>query len=360
MRFEERQEHIVARMRDDGVDAMLVTNLVNVRYACGYVGSNGVVLLAPDRRVLFTDFRYVSVARRDTRGVEVVEAGRDLLERALEVLLAIAPGGRVGFEAEHTSVARHERLLAELPGVALVPTRGVVEDVRIRKEPEEIAAMSRASDIADLAFAACADGLFRGRTERDVAWELEAIMRRAGAQSASFDIIVASGPRGAQPHAVPADEPIPPDTLVTVDMGAIVDGYASDCTRTFATGPLPEELERAYAVCLAAQELAVAAVRPGIAGGDLDAVARDHIAAEGFGDAFRHGLGHGVGLQVHERPWARQEIPDLIDAGMTVTIEPGIYLEGIGGVRIEDLLFVTTDGAQVLTHFPKGLLTVDS
>jgi Xaa-Pro aminopeptidase len=143
-------------------------------------------------------------------------------------------------------------------------------------------------------------------------------------------------------------------------MGGVVDGYASDCTRTFATGPLPEELERAYAVCLAAQERAVAAVRPGIAGGELDAVARDHITAEGFGDAFRHGLGHGVGLQVHERPWARQAIDDPIEAGMTVTIEPGIYLEGIGGVRIEDLLFVTTDGAQVLTHFPKGLLTVDS
>jgi Xaa-Pro aminopeptidase len=195
VRFEERQERILARMRDDGVDAMLVTNLVNVRYACGYVGSNGVVLLAPDRRVLFTDFRYVSVARRDTRGVEVVEAGRDLLERALEVLLAIVPGGRVGFEAEHTSVARHERLVAELPGVDLVPTSSVVEDVRIRKEPEEIDAMSRASDTADVAFAACADGLFRDRTERDVAWELEAIMRRAGAQRASFEIIVASGPR---------------------------------------------------------------------------------------------------------------------------------------------------------------------
>ena len=360
MRFEERQERILGRMQAEGLDAMLVTNLVNVRYACGYVGSNGVVLLAPDRRVLFTDFRYVAVARRDTRGVEVVEAGRDLLARTLEVIQAVAPGGRVGFEAEHTSVARHERLTAELPGPELVPTQGLVEGVRALKEPEEIAAMSRAAEIADQAFAACADGIFRGRTERDVAWDLEALMRRAGAERASFDIIVASGVRGAQPHAVPSDEAIPPDTLVTVDMGAMVDGYASDCTRTFATGPLPEQLERAYAVCLAAQELGVAAVRPGVAGGELDAVARDHITAEGFGDAFRHGLGHGVGLEVHERPWARQGITDAIDTGMTVTVEPGIYLEGVGGVRIEDLLFVTTDGAQVLTRFPKALLRVDS
>lgn len=360
MRFEERQERLLARMRDDGLDAMLVTNLVNVRYACGYVGSNGVVMLAPDRRVLFTDFRYVVVATRDTRGVEVIEAGRDLLERTLEVLVAVAPGGRVGFEAEHTSVARHERLVAALPGIELVPTHGVVEGVRACKEPEEIAAMSRACEIADQAFGACADGLFRGRTERDVAWELEAVMRRAGAQRASFDIIVASGLRGAQPHAVPTDEAIPRDTLVTVDMGAVIDGYASDCTRTFATGQLPEELQHAYEVCLAAQELALAAVRPGIAGGELDAVARDHVTAEGFGDAFRHGLGHGVGLEVHERPWARQAVTDPIEAGMTVTIEPGIYLEGIGGVRIEDLLFVTNDGPQVLTRFPKALLRVDS
>ena len=360
MRFEERQERIVARMQGDGLDAMLVTNLVNVCYACGYVGSNGLVLLAPERRVLFTDFRYVAVAARDTRGVEVIEAGRDLLERTLEVLVAVPPGGRVGFEAEHTSVARHERLVAALPGLELVPTSGVVEGIRVRKEPEEIAAMSRAGEIADQAFAACADGLFRGRSEREVAWELEAVMRRAGAQRASFDVIVASGVRGAQPHAVPSDEAIPRDTLVTVDMGAAVDGYASDCTRTFATGALPETLERAYAVCLAAQERAVAAVRSGIAGGELDAVARDHITAEGFGDAFRHGVGHGVGLEVHERPWARQGITDTIEAGMTITVEPGIYLDGIGGVRIEDLLFVTNDGAQVLTRFPKALLRVDS
>jgi Xaa-Pro aminopeptidase len=360
MRFEERQERILGRMRDEGLDAMLVTNLVNVHYACGYVGSNGVVLLTPNRRVLFTDFRYVAVATRDTLGVEVIEAGRDLLERTLEVLVAVAAGGRVGFESEHTSVARHARLVAELPGVELVPTQGLVEGVRVRKEPDEIIAMTRAGEIADQAFTACADGLFRGRTEREIAWELEAVMRRAGAQRASFEIIVASGAHGAQPHAVPSDEAILPDTLVTVDMGAMVDGYASDCTRTFATGPLPETLERAYDVCLSAQERAVAAVRPGIAGGELDAVARDHITAEGFGDAFRHGLGHGVGLEVHERPWARQGITDPIEAGMTITVEPGIYLEGVGGVRIEDLLFVTTDGAQVLTRFPKALLRVDS
>jgi Xaa-Pro aminopeptidase len=356
----ERQDRLIATLADAGVDAVLVTNLTNVRYLCGYVGSNGVVLLAPDRKVLFTDFRYVLVARDQTRGVEVVEAGRDLFAKVAELTKEVASGGRVGFEAEHTSVARHARLRESFEGIELIPTTDLVEDVRLHKEPEEIAAMARAAKIADQAFAACRDGAFRGRTERQVAWELEGIMRAGGGEGASFDIIVAAGVHGAFPHAVPTDDPIPANTLVTVDLGAVVDGYASDCTRTFATGTLPDELARAYDATLEAQQKAVSAVRPGITGGDLDAVARDHLQAAGLGEHFRHGLGHGVGLQVHERPWAREGIPAVIEAGMTITIEPGVYLEGLGGVRIEDLLVVTDSGADVLTGFTKELLQVDS
>jgi len=359
MSHEGRLDRLAARMGDDGLDALVLTHLVNVRYACGYVGSNGVVLLTPDRRILFTDFRYLIVSRERTRGVEVLEAGRDLLERVSEIVRESAPGWRVGFEADHTSVSRCEVLGAKAPDVEWVPTRGLVEGLRMVKEAEEIDLMARASQIADLAFAACRDGIFAGRTEREVAWELEGIMRRAGAERASFDIIVASGPRGAMPHAVPGDERIPTDTLVTIDMGARVEGYASDCTRTFATGTPPDALVEAYDVCLAAQQEALAAVRAGITGGDLDAVARNRIAAAGFGEAFRHGLGHGVGLDLHEPPYAREGITDVIRAGMTVTIEPGIYLEGVGGVRIEDLAVVTEDGARVLTGFTKERLRVD-
>ncbi len=358
MRFADRQERVLARMSEEGVDALLITNLTNVRYTCGYVGSNGSVLLSPERRVLFTDFRYIQTAREQTGGVEVVEAGRDLFDKLAETLDGLA--GPVGFESEHMSVARFERLRARFEDRELVATTGLVEAVRRTKEPDEITLMARAARIADLGFAACRDGLFSGRTERQVAWELEGIMRDAGADGPSFTIIVASGPNGARPHAVPSDTRIARDTLVTIDMGAIVDGYASDCTRTFATGPLPARLAEAYEVCLAAQQAALAAVRPGITGGDLDKVARDHIASAGLGEAFRHSLGHGVGLDVHEEPYAREGLTDEIGVGMTMTVEPGIYLEGIGGVRIEDLVVVTQDGCRVLTDFTKELVTVDS
>ncbi len=359
MRYSDRQERILARMEEEGVGALLITNLTNVRYTCGYVGSNASVLLSPERRMLFTDFRYVETAREQTRGVEVVEAGRDLFDKLSEALDVLG-AGRVGFESEHTSVARFERLRARFETRELVATTGLVEAVRRTKESDEIDLMARAAQIADHGFAACRNGLFAGRTERQVAWELEGIMRAAGAAGPSFGIIVASGANGARPHAVPSDTPIPRDTLVTIDMGAILDGYVSDCTRTFATGRLPAELARAYDVCLAAQLEALAAVRPGITGGDLDKVARDHIAAAGLGDAFRHSLGHGVGLDVHEEPYAREGLTDEIGVGMTVTVEPGIYLEGVGGVRIEDLVVVTQDGCRVLTGFTKELLTVDS
>lgn len=359
MRYETRQADVLARMSEEGVDALLVTNLTNVRYACGYVGSNGSLLVTPTRKVLFTDFRYIASAREQTRGVDVVEAGRDLLEKIVEAVTDLG-ATRVGFEAEHTSVARFERLRTAFSSRELVATTGLVEAIRRTKDADEIALMARAATITDAGFAACRDGLFAGRTERQVAWELEAILRDGGADGPSFGIIVASGQNGARPHAVPGDTPIVADTLVTVDMGAIVDGYVSDCTRTFATGPLPDALAEAYQVCLDAQERALAAVRPGISGGDLDKVARDHIAAAGLGEAFRHSLGHGVGMDVHEEPYAREGLTETIDVDMTVTIEPGIYLEGVGGVRIEDLVVVTRDGCRVLTGFTKELLTVDS
>ena len=359
MRYVERQERILARMSDEGVDALLVTNLTNVRYACGYIGSNGSLLLSPTRRMLFTDFRYLQAARDQTAEVEVVEAGRDLFDKLSEALDGLA-AARVGFEAEHTSVVRYERLRARFDTTELVATTGVVEAIRRTKEPAEIAVMARAAQIADLGFAACRDGVFAGRTERQVAWELETIMRQAGADGPSFGIIVASGENGARPHAVPSATRIAKDTLVTIDMGAVLDGYVSDCTRTFATGPLPASLAEAYDVCLAAQQAALAAVRPGISGGDLDKVARDHIGGAGLGEMFRHSLGHGVGMDVHEEPYAREGLTDELGLGMTVTIEPGIYLEGIGGVRIEDLVVVTEHGCKVLTGFTKELLTVDS
>lgn len=359
MNYEARQRSIAASLADHEVDVLVVTNLVNIRYLCGFTGSNGVVVIGPARAVLLTDFRYVTMAAEQTHGVEIVKAGRELNRSVADLVAEIAPGGRAGFEATDVTVSRYEALARAMGDVTLVPTSGVVEKARLIKDADEVECMRKAAIIADNAFQACADGIFKGRTERQVAWELEGIMREAGASGASFDIIVASGERGAMPHAVPADLPVANDTLVTIDLGAFYEGYASDCTRTFATGEPPEELISAYDVCLEAQELSLAAVGPGVRGGDLDRIARDHIAEAGYGEYFGHGLGHGVGLDIHEAPTARPESTSVLDPGSTITIEPGIYLPGVGGCRIEDLCVVTEDGFERLTGFTKKRLTVD-
>ena len=327
MSIESRQQQIDEVIAAEGLDALIVTDLINVRYLCGYVGSNGVLVIAPGRRVLLTDSRYMADARERTRGVEVVQAGRDLMDRLADVV----GSGRVGFEAEQVS-----------------------------KEPEEISAIRTAAGIADVAYGALIEDGFAGRTEAQVAWDLEGLMRAAGAEGASFDIIVASGAHGALPHAVPRPVPVQANSLVVVDMGARVDGYASDCTRTFATGPLPPELDEAYRVCLDAQRAALAACRPGVHTGDLDAVARGIISDAGLGERFGHGLGHGVGLDIHERPWLRQEGGEVLQTGMVVTIEPGIYLDGIGGVRIEDQVVITDDGCEVLTGITTDLINTSA
>ena len=348
-----RQARMGEVLVEEGLDALIVTDLVNVRYLCGFIGSNGVLVVTSSGRVLLTDSRYTAAARTQVHDTEVVIAGRDLMDRLAEVV----PGGRVGIEAEHMTVARRDRMAARLSGVELVATAGLVEGLRVVKEPGELDLIRDATRIADAALSRLIDEGFRGRTEAEVAWDLEGWMRASGAEGASFDIIVAGGAHGARPHAVPRDEGIPPDTLVVVDMGARHAGYASDCTRTVATGTLPAALEEAYSVCLEAQRAALAACRAGVHTKDLDSVARGIIADAGLGEYFGHGLGHGVGLDIHERPWLRQEGGEVLQTGMVVTIEPGIYLEGVGGVRIEDLAIVTDDGCEVLTGVSTDLTT---
>lgn len=340
-------------LRAEGLDGLIVTDLTNIRYLTGFVGSNGVLVATPASRVLLTDSRYATSARAQVQGTEVEIAGRDLMDRLADTV----PGGRVGVEAEHITVARRDRFADRLSGVEMVPTSGLVEGLRVVKDAQELDLMRQAARIADAALGRLVQQGFGGATEAEVAWRLEGWMRDLGAEGASFDIIVAGGAHGALPHAVPRHEPIPADALVVVDMGARYAGYASDCTRTLATGTLPPALEEAYAVCLEAQRAALAACRAGVHTGDLDSAARGIIAAAGLGEHFGHGLGHGVGLDVHERPWLRQEGGEVLQTGMVVTIEPGIYLEGVGGVRIEDLAIVTDDGCEVLTGLPTDLTT---
>lgn len=339
----------VDRLRANLEDPLLVSEPANFRYLTGLDSSNAALLVEPDRMRIYTDFRYAEGARA-IDGFEVVETRRDLYQDLAELLT-----GRIEFEASSLTYERHARLHAG--GVELVPAYGVVEELRLVKDNEELAAIRRAAAITSEALERLADEGFVGRTERELAWRVEWLQRDLGADATWS--LVASGPNAAKPHTVPGDRKVERGETVIVDMGCIVDGYFSDCTRTFATGALPDELRRAYEVCLDAQVAGLEAVRPGASGPGVDAAARDKIAAAGFGEAFGHGLGHGVGLRLHEGPRLAQESRDTLQAGNVVTIEPGIYLSGLGGIRIEDLVVVRDGGPEILTSFTKDLISVN-
>jgi Xaa-Pro aminopeptidase len=330
---------------------LLITNLTNIFYLTGFDASNAGLYVEPaGAATLYTDFRYAESAR-DVAGVTV-----EMTKRALLADVGTRLKGKVQFEADALPYAEWERLSA---GKAkLVPTSGIVAALRAVKEAEEVAKLQRACKIADRGLEALTAETWVGRSERELAWRLRELLHAHGADELSFDSIVASGPNGALPHAHPSDRIVDKGTLVTVDWGVRVDGYCSDCTRTFSTGRLPDRLREAYDVCLAAQKEACARITAGMTGVEADAIAREQIAAAGFGDNFGHGLGHGVGLAVHEAPRLSPESDDVLEPGHAVTIEPGIYLEGLGGVRIEDLAIVRDGGVELLTAFPKELSEV--
>jgi Xaa-Pro aminopeptidase len=341
----------VERLRERLEEPLLVTAPANVRYLTGFHSSNAAVLVEPDRVRLFSDFRYAS-AGRGVAGVEFVEVSRSLVQGLSELLT-----GRVGFEAEAVAYASYDTLRGG--GVELVPRWGLVEALREVKEPGELEAIRRAAAITSRMFERLAEERFVGRTEAELAWRVTELFHELGADEPAFPTIVAAGPNGARPHTEPGDTRIRAAQTVVVDAGAKLGDYCSDCTRTFATGPLPEELTRAYSTCLEAQRAALEAIRAGAGAREVDGVARGRIEANGYGKAFGHGLGHGVGLLVHEAPRMAPTAPDdeVLRAGNVVTVEPGIYLEGLGGIRIEDLVVVTDDGAEVLTAFPKDFVS---
>ncbi len=345
-------------LRSFDLDVFVVSHPPNVRYLTGYVGSNGVCVIGTHGALVLTDSRYSVSAREqvDTE-VDVVIGPGDLTAHIAKAVIELAASGRVGLEAAHVSMARGAQLSTSIrardDAIEISSEVGRVEELRLVKDEGEIAAIQRAADVADTALATVlAEGII-GRTERDVAFALQTEFFRCGAEGPSFDTIVATGANGAKPHAVPGDRVIGTGELVVIDLGAIVDGYCSDMTRTIATGPLQDDLANAYAVCAQAQSAALAAVRPGLTCAALDAVARDIIVSAGLGEAFGHGLGHGVGLEIHEAPRVSREGTETLRPGMVVTIEPGIYLEGRGGVRIEDLVVVTDDGSRTLSQSPK-------
>jgi Xaa-Pro aminopeptidase len=349
-----RADRVAARLTERELDLLLVTDPTNLRYLTGFTGSNGMAVVGTDVRRFVTDFRYLEQARVQVGGFDRERAPQDFLE----ALAGGWPSGslRVGFEDDRVSVRRHQRLREIVPGrIELVAAGGLVEAERATKEPEEVDRIRAAAALADAVYAWLAEQGLVGRTERAVATALEHRMRELGAEGPSFASIVASEARGALPHAVPTDAEIPARTLVTLDIGARLDGYCSDCTRTWATGALPDDLAEAYALVQRAQAEALAAVRPGPTGRAVDAVARDIIGAAGHGEHFGHGLGHGVGLEVHAAPRLARTADAPLVAGHVVTVEPGVYLPGRGGVRIEDLVVVTEGGHDVLSGTSKDL-----
>jgi Xaa-Pro aminopeptidase len=335
----------------------LITEPTNLRYVTGFTGSNGFAVVGPSIRRFVTDFRYVEQAKVEVADFDREQGPQELLS-ALSSLEGVT---RLGFDDAHLSVKAWRRLGELLPeGVELVPAAGAVEAVRAIKEPGEILRIGAAAALVDEIYGWLLERGLVGRTEREVAVELEHEMRVRGASGPSFDSIVASAEHGALPHATPRDVPIARDTLVTLDIGAVLDGYCSDCTRTWATGPgVPDELAELYALTLRAQVTALAAVAPGPEGREIDAIARDIIGAAGHGEHFGHGLGHGVGMATHEGPRLARTATARLEPGNVVTVEPGVYVPGVGGVRIEDLVVVTESGHDVLSNTTKELLTVE-
>ena len=356
-----RIPRLLDRLSEAGCDALLVTRMVNVRYLTGFTGSAALVLLLPDDVVFVTDGRY-----RDQSVEELARAGVDAtigvgmtLTQQREQLQRAARGiARLGLEAESVTWGQQRRFATEwFPEAELVPTEGLVEELRRVKDAGEVERMAAAAAAADAALAVVRPRLAEGMSERDVALDLDFEMRRHGAAASSFDTIVASGPNGAKPHHRPSDRRIEPGELVVIDFGAVVDGYCSDMTRTVCIGePSSQVGRRMVEVVAESQRAGVSAVRAGVEAKSVDEVCRSLIAEAGWADAFLHGTGHGVGLEIHEAPRVSSASVDTLMTGHVVTVEPGVYLPEHGGVRIEDTVVVEEGGCRVLTNAPKELV----
>jgi Xaa-Pro aminopeptidase len=329
---------------------LLVTNPVNVVYLVGFESSNCALLVERDRVRLFTDFRYLQAARA-VEQAETVQTKRNIIGELSESLT-----GSIGFEATALSYANYE--LLKKGTVEPVATYGVVEQLRAVKDEGELDALRRACAITDRVFERLTDVPFVGRTEREVAWDLAQLFHDEGGNGLAFESIVGSGPTGSRPHARAGERTIGAGELVVIDAGTTIDGYASDYTRTFATGPLSSEAKEVYETVLLAQQAALDGIRAGLSGVDADALARRVIDDSPFAGAMGHGLGHGLGLDIHEDPRLSTESSDVLEPGNVVTVEPGIYLDGKFGVRIEDDVVVTEDGIENLTGFRKDLIEV--
>ena len=357
MSVPDRIARLRAQFAELEVDGFLVSAPENRRYLSGFTGTSGYLLITQSEAALATDFRYIEQAESESPYYRVhrTRGGTGWLPEVLSELGV----DTLAIEADHMTVSAHSALTTALEesenaaDVLVEETSGVVAGVRAVKDASELAIIERAVEIADLAMASVASRIEPGMTEAQIAWGLEMEMRRLGAEGAAFDIIVGAGPNGALPHHRADDSVVRPGDPVVIDMGASYEGYNSDLTRTFYTGRPDDEFLAIYSIVLQAQETAIREVRPGMTGQEVDEIARAVIEEAGYGEEFGHGLGHGVGLAVHERPMVVPTSEDVIEDGMVFTIEPGIYISGWGGVRIEDIVVMENGRARILTGSPK-------
>jgi Xaa-Pro aminopeptidase len=354
MDFQTRRDRLAARLPDLGVEALFVTRLPNVRYLTGFTGSNGQVLVTPGGSIFLTDGRYTEQSRREVPDLKRGSYSADMAGAFVQACRDAAVSD-VGFEAAGLTYRTYQQL-SDADGFELMPVGLEVEQLRWVKDPDEIGLLDRAQAITDEAFERILPKLVEGVIERDVALELEWSMRQSGAEGVSFDCIVAFGESSAEPHHHPGDRELRPGDVVKMDFGALFQGYHADMTRTVAFGEPPRELREIHDLVRRAQEAGIEAVRAGVAGKEADAVSRDMIEEAGFGEAFSHSLGHGVGLEIHEGPTLRTNSDEVLPVGAVVTVEPGVYRPGLGGVRIEDMVEVTGDGCRVIGSSTRELV----
>ncbi len=351
----QRVARVQQQINANGWSGLVVLDAADIRWLTGLQSSNAALVVTPDALVVATDFRYVAEA--EGLGLQVAKIEQSMWSDLGRIAGEFAAGGPLAYPPAGLSHRAFLQFTDTLPDtVQLRAADGVIAALRVVKGEDEIQRIRRAAALLEGAYELVASMGLAGRAEGEVAWAIERHLREAGATALSFESIVAGGGNGAFPHHTPATDVIPNDTLVTIDIGCVVDGYCSDCTRTFAVGDPSVVLREIYAITLKAQEESLAAVVPGARGADVDAVARDIIAEAGHGDHFGHGLGHGVGMEIHEAPRFSRTSEDTLEAGMVVTVEPGIYVPGVGGVRIEDLVVVREDGPEVLTNYTKQLV----
>ena len=338
----------------DGLDAILITQPENRRYLSGFTGSTGVLLISQDQAALATDFRYYEQVEKQAPDFRLAKVTAKFVTVLPELVHQVG-AKRVGFESTHLTVDQHREWQEVAEDFDLAPTKELVERIRAVKDEGELGKIKKAIALADQAIAHIAGFVQPGMTEKEAAWELEVFMRTRGAEKLAFDTILGSGPNGAMPHATVSERVIQAGEPIVIDLGAMVDGYNSDLTRTICAGRPDDKFKEIYDIVLEAQLTAERNIRPGMQGKQADAIARKVIEEAGYGENYGHGLGHGVGLAVHEKPGVGRLSEDVLEPGMVFTVEPGIYLPGWGGVRIEDIVVMREDGVEVLTQASKEL-----